>query len=45
VTGRFLKGKGLRPLAWPEQVEIVPALPRTVAGKIDKVSLRQSYVG
>jgi cyclohexanecarboxylate-CoA ligase len=45
VTGRFLKGKGLRPLAWPEQVEIVPALPRTVAGKIDKVSLRQWYVG
>ena len=45
VAGRFLKGKGLRPLAWPEQVEIVPALPRTVAGKIDKVSLRQSYVG
>jgi cyclohexanecarboxylate-CoA ligase len=44
-AGRFLKGKGLRPLAWPEQVEIVPALPRTVAGKIDKVSLRQSYAG
>jgi acyl-CoA synthetase (AMP-forming)/AMP-acid ligase II len=44
-VGRFLKDQGLRPLAWPEQVEIVPALPRTVAGKIDKVSLRESYVG
>ena len=45
AAGRFLEGRGLRPIAWPEQVEIVAALPRTVAGKIDKASLRSAYAG
>jgi cyclohexanecarboxylate-CoA ligase len=45
AAGRFLEGRGLRPIAWPEQVEIVAALPRTVAGKIDKASLRNAYAG
>jgi non-ribosomal peptide synthetase component E (peptide arylation enzyme) len=43
TAGAFLEGKGLRPVAWPERVEIVVALPRTVAGKIDKARLRESY--
>lgn len=44
-TGAFLHAKGLRRLAWPEQIEILAALPRTVAGKIDKTKLRESYGG
>ncbi|HWF17586.1 MAG TPA: AMP-binding protein [Acidimicrobiales bacterium] len=39
ALGEFLKGKGLRPIAWPEQLEVVVALPRTVTGKIDKGEL------
>jgi cyclohexanecarboxylate-CoA ligase len=34
-----LRTLGLRPQAWPEQVEVVASLPRTVAGKIDKAAL------
>ena len=45
IAGAFLADKGLRPVAWPEQMEVVAALPRTVAGKIDKAQLRESYAG
>ncbi len=44
-VGQYLGSKGLRRQAWPEQVEITGALPRTVAGKIDKMRLRDSLVG
>lgn len=38
-VSRRLGETGLRRIAWPEQVEIVGALPRTPAGKIDKAEL------
>jgi acyl-CoA synthetase (AMP-forming)/AMP-acid ligase II len=41
--GAFLAGKGLRTIAWPEQLEVVTALPRTVAGKIDKRQLAERF--
>jgi acyl-CoA synthetase (AMP-forming)/AMP-acid ligase II len=37
----FLSATGLRRQAWPEQVEVVRSLPRTVAGKVDKAQLRE----
>jgi acyl-CoA synthetase (AMP-forming)/AMP-acid ligase II len=42
-VGEYLLSKGLRRNAWPEQVEIVPSLPRTTAGKVDKSQLRGDY--
>jgi cyclohexanecarboxylate-CoA ligase len=36
-----LRDHGLRPNAWPEQVEVVASLPRTVAGKVDKSELTE----
>jgi cyclohexanecarboxylate-CoA ligase len=44
-VGEYLGSKGLRHQAWPEQVEVVDVLPRTVAGKIDKTRLKESLVG
>ncbi len=38
--GTYLGDHGLRRQAWPEQVETLDALPRTVAGKIDKRQLQ-----
>jgi acyl-CoA synthetase (AMP-forming)/AMP-acid ligase II len=43
ALGEFLEGKGLRTIAWPEQLEVVAALPRTVAGKIDKRELADRF--
>jgi acyl-CoA synthetase (AMP-forming)/AMP-acid ligase II len=43
AVGQYLQGKGLRRNAWPEQVELVPSLPRTTAGKVDKSQLRGDY--
>jgi acyl-CoA synthetase (AMP-forming)/AMP-acid ligase II len=40
-VGRFLGDRGLRRQAWPERVERLDALPRTVAGKIDKPKIRE----
>jgi acyl-CoA synthetase (AMP-forming)/AMP-acid ligase II len=42
-VGAFLESRGLRRQAWPEQVEAVEALPRTVAGKIDTRQLRERF--
>ena len=42
-VGTFLGDQGLRRQAWPEQVETVETLPRTVAGKIDKRQLEERY--
>jgi non-ribosomal peptide synthetase component E (peptide arylation enzyme) len=39
----FLEGRGLRRQAWPEQLETVATLPRTVAGKIDTAQLRACF--
>ncbi len=44
-VGEYLGSKGLRRQAWPEQVEMIDALPRTVAGKIDKMRIRESLAG
>jgi cyclohexanecarboxylate-CoA ligase len=38
-----LEPLGLRPQAWPERVEVVDVLPRTVAGKIDKAALSTRF--
>jgi acyl-CoA synthetase (AMP-forming)/AMP-acid ligase II len=42
-VGAFLGSRGLRRQAWPEQLESVEALPRTVAGKIDTRQLRERF--
>ena len=41
--GAFLKEKGLRAQAIPEQLEIVDALPRNPSGKVLKQDLRTRY--
>ena len=41
--GAFLKEKGLRVHAVPEQLEIIDALPRNPAGKVLKQDLRARY--
>jgi len=41
--GSFLKEKGLRAQAIPEQLEIVDALPRNPSGKVLKQDLRKRY--
>ncbi|MEX2556207.1 MAG: AMP-binding protein [Actinomycetota bacterium] len=41
--GAFLKEKGLRRQAIPEQLEIVDALPRNPSGKVLKQDLRKRY--
>lgn len=42
-VGAFLRSRGLRRQAWPEQIETLDALPRTVAGKIDTSQLRERF--
>jgi cyclohexanecarboxylate-CoA ligase len=42
-VGAFLRSRGLRRQAWPEQLETLDALPRTVAGKIDTRQLRERF--
>ncbi|HEY6426981.1 MAG TPA: AMP-binding protein [Acidimicrobiales bacterium] len=42
-VGAFLGSRGLRRQAWPEQLETLAALPRTVAGKIDTRQLRERF--
>ena len=39
----FLSEKGLMKQKWPEQLEVVPALPRNPAGKVLKKDLRAQY--
>jgi acyl-CoA synthetase (AMP-forming)/AMP-acid ligase II len=42
-VGAFLRSRGLRRQAWPEQLETLDVLPRTVAGKIDTRQLRERF--
>jgi acyl-CoA synthetase (AMP-forming)/AMP-acid ligase II len=42
-VGAFLQSRGLRRQAWPEQLETMETLPRTVAGKIDTRQLRARF--
>jgi acyl-CoA synthetase (AMP-forming)/AMP-acid ligase II len=43
TLGSYLEREGLRRIAWPEQVEVMASLPRTVAGKIDKEALKGQF--
>jgi non-ribosomal peptide synthetase component E (peptide arylation enzyme) len=43
--GAHLAVQGLRPQAWPERVEVMPSLPRTMAGKVDKADLQARFNG
>jgi non-ribosomal peptide synthetase component E (peptide arylation enzyme) len=39
TVAAHLRAQGLRPQAWPERMEVVASLPRTLAGKVDKSDL------
>jgi 2,3-dihydroxybenzoate-AMP ligase len=41
--GTHLEAYGLAKFKWPERIEVLAALPQTHVGKIDKVSLRQTF--
>ena len=43
TMGEYLRGKGLRVNAVPEQLELVDVVPRNPAGKILKQSLREQF--
>jgi acyl-CoA synthetase (AMP-forming)/AMP-acid ligase II len=43
TMGEYLRGRGLRVNAVPEQLELVDAVPRNPAGKILKHSLRERF--
>ena len=43
AMGEYLRGKGLRTNAIPEQLELVDAVPRNPAGKILKHTLRERF--
>ena len=44
-VGAYLGATGLRRNVWPEQVEVVDHLPRTVAGKVEKSQLIERLAG
>jgi cyclohexanecarboxylate-CoA ligase len=39
----YLAATGVTHRFWPQSVEVVDALPRTVTGKVRKVDLRQRF--
>jgi non-ribosomal peptide synthetase component E (peptide arylation enzyme) len=41
----FLAEKGVARQYWPERLEILPELPRTASGKIQKFRLREEIGG
>jgi cyclohexanecarboxylate-CoA ligase len=41
----FLATKGVAKQYWPERLEVLPALPSTASGKIQKFKLRQQVAG
>ena len=40
ALGAYLEGRGVARFKWPERVELLPALPVTNVGKVDKKKLR-----
>jgi cyclohexanecarboxylate-CoA ligase len=42
---QFLQEKGVAKPYWPERLEVVPELPRTPSGKIQKYRLRDEFAG
>jgi len=42
---QFLNEKGLARQYWPERLEVLPTLPSTSTGKIQKFRLRQAITG
>ena len=42
---QFLNDKGLARQYWPERLEVLPTLPSTASGKIQKYRLRQAIAG
>jgi non-ribosomal peptide synthetase component E (peptide arylation enzyme) len=45
AIAEHLRTQGLRPHAWPEQLEVVAALPRTVAGTSPSRSVGKAVPG
>lgn len=41
--GQFLQAYGLAKFKWPERIEVLPVLPITHVGKLDKVLLRKQF--
>lgn len=41
----YLRERGVSEWYWPQQLEVVDALPRTVTGKVRKVDLRRRFAG
>jgi non-ribosomal peptide synthetase component E (peptide arylation enzyme) len=41
--GLHLEAFGLAKFKWPERIEVLPAIPVTHVGKLDKVALRQRF--
>jgi non-ribosomal peptide synthetase component E (peptide arylation enzyme) len=41
--GRHLQGYGLAKFKWPERLEVLPVLPLTAAGNLDKAALRDRF--
>jgi cyclohexanecarboxylate-CoA ligase len=42
---RHLAGLGMAKQYWPERLELLPALPRTPSGKVQKFLLRDTVRG
>ncbi len=42
---QFLGEKGLARQYWPERLEVLPTLPSTASGKIQKFRLREAITG
>ena len=42
---RYMDAAGVSEQFWPDRVEVVDALPRTITGKVRKVELRQRFGG
>jgi non-ribosomal peptide synthetase component E (peptide arylation enzyme) len=41
----FLTGQRMAKQYWPERLEVIPAMPRTPSGKIQKFKLREAAQG
>ena len=41
--GKHLESLGLAKFKWPERIEVLPVLPATHVGKLDKIALRQQF--